>query len=268
MAMRHRGRMVSAVWAGIWPEWYEAGRDAILGTVMRMVGRRRVRARTGTLMICALVFAGGSVNGIAENAGPTPDLAPPFAFGYRTQTSSMVVPCQEIRTGPGTGTQSDPATGRVHAEMAAQAQDCTSLARDASEVWALGAAPEALVGQRAHVTAVFVRDGFDSSSEGSAEAGGGVFLSIGGSQEWVLGSFRCADGTCNLVGSGQDNRMVLEGTIEVMPAQVLAEYRTEAFVKKGTGRSSVSMGGRLESVTFSPAGPDVPGDGGSDLPTP
>jgi hypothetical protein len=219
-------------------------------------------------MICALAFAGGSVNGSAENAGPAPDLAPPFAFGYRTQTSSMVAPCQEVRTPPGTGAQSDPATGQVHVEMAAQAQDCTSLARDISEVWALGAAPEALAGQRAHVTAVFVLDAFDSGSEGSAEAGGGAFLSIGGSEEWVLGSFRCADGTCNVVGPGQDNRMVLEGTIEVMPAQVLAEYRTEAFVKKGTGRSSVSMDGRLESVTFSPAGPDVPGDDEGALPTP
>lgn len=228
-----------------------------------MAGGRRLRVRTGTLMVYALAFAGGSASGAAGDAGSAPDLAPPFTFEYRTQTSSLVVPCQEIRTPPGTGPQSDPVTGQVHVQLAAQAQDCTSLARDVSEVWDLGAAPEALVGRPVHVTAMFVRDAFDTTFEGDAEVGGGVFLSIGGSQEWALGSFRCTGGTCNAGEPVQDNRMVLEGTIEMLPAQVVAEYRTEAFVKSGTGRASVSFGGRLESVTFAPAESDVPVEGGT-----
>jgi hypothetical protein len=259
--LRSRGRVgiCATGWPGAW--------DAILGTVMRMGGSARIRARTGTLVVCALAFAGGSVNGAAETAGPVPDLAPPFSFAYRTQTSSMVVPCQEIRNPPATRELSDPATGEIRAAMVAQAQDCKSLAHDVSEVWNLGAAPEALVGQPAHVTVMFVPGTFDPKAEGDAEMGGGVFLSIGGSQEWALGSFRCAGGTCTPAApQPQDGRVVLEGTIDMLPAQVQGEYRTEAFVKRGTGRSSVSLSGRLESVTFGPAGADVPRDVPRDVP--
>lgn len=237
---------------------------------MQMGGSGRMRVRTGTLMVCALAFAGGSVNGAAEDAGPPPSLAPPFTFGYRTQTSSMLVPCQEIRNPPGTGGQSDPAAGQVHIGIAAQAQDCTSLANDVSEVWDLGAAPEGLVGQPAHVTVVFVRDAFDTTSEGDAEIGGGVFLSVGGSEEWALGSFRCSGGSCDPQDPQgpqmPESRMVLEGITEMLPARLPAEYRTEAFVKGGTGRASVSLSGHLESVTFAPAGTELPPEGDQTAP--
>jgi hypothetical protein len=224
---------------------------------MRLLDGRRVRVRTGTLAVCALAFAGGSVNGAAENAGPAPDLAPPFTFGYRTETSSLVVPCQEVPNPPRNGSPSDPAAGQVHVEIAAQAEGCTSLAYDVSEVWDLGAAPESLVGHPAHVTVVFVPDAFDSQGEGDATVGGGVFLSVGGSPEWPLGSFRCSAGTCNpAVPPAQDARIVLEGDTGMLPAQVQAEYRAEAFVKRGTGKASVSLSGRLESVTFGPAEDD------------
>jgi hypothetical protein len=208
----------------------------------------------GTLAVCAFAFAGGSVNGAAESAGPPPDLAPPFTFGYHTETSSLIVPCREVPNPPGGGVASDPAAGEVHIEMAAEAEGCTSLAHDVSEVWNLGPAPASLVGGRAHVTVVFVPEAFDTRGEGDATVGGGVFLSVGGSEEWPLGSFRCSAGACNPAGpQAQDGRIVLEGTTELLPAQVEAEYRAEAFVKRGTGKASVSLSGRLESVTFGPA---------------
>jgi hypothetical protein len=224
---------------------------------MRLLDGRWVRVRTGTLAVCALAFAGGSVNGAAENAGPPPDLAPPFTFGYRTETSSIVLPCREVPNAPGSGTLSDPATGQVHIGVAADGQECTSLAHDVSEVWALGAAPESLVGHPAHVKVVYLPDAFDSQGQGDATVGGGVFLSVGGSPEWPLGSFRCSAGTCNpATPEAQDGRIVLEGDTGMLPAQVEAEYRAEAFVKRGTGKASVSLSGRLESVTFGPAEDD------------
>jgi hypothetical protein len=222
--------------------------------VMWLSGSGRLRVRTGTLAVCALAFAGGSVKGAAQNAGPPPDLVPPFMLGYHTETSSLVVPCQEVPNPPGGGAASDPAAGTVHLEMAAEAQGCTSLAHDVSEVWALGSAPESLVGKRAHVTVVFVPAAFDTHGEGDATVGGGVFLSVGGSEEWPLGSFRCSAGACTPAGpQAQDGRIVLESTIEMLPPQVEAEYRAEAFVKRGTGKANVSLSGRLDSVTFGPA---------------
>jgi hypothetical protein len=139
--------------------------------------------------------------------------------------------------------------------MAAEAEECTSLAHDMSEVWDLGAAPDALVGQPAHVTVVFAPEAFHSEGHGEATVGGSVGLSVGGSEEWTLGSFECSAGSCRSDGpSAQGDQLVLEETVGALPAQIEAQFRAEAFVTDGTGKARVSLTGRLVSVLFAAAG--------------
>ena len=211
--------------------------------------------RSGTLAVCVLALLGGSVNGGAENASSASQLSPPFLFGFRTETSSLMAPCEEVPNPPEGGSSSAPEGGQIGIGTAAEAHECTSLAHDVSEVWDLGLAPDALVGQPAHLMVVFVPESFRWDGRGDATVGGSVSVSVGGSEEWALRSFECSAGSCGTDGpEAQDDQLVLDGTVGALPAHIEAQFRGEAFVTDGTGKARVSLTGRLVSVSFAAAG--------------
>ena len=220
--------------------------------VRRLFGARRLGVPSGTLVVGVLALLGGSVNGSADIVSSASELSPPYAFGYRTETSSLMAPCQEVPNAPEDAAGSEPGAGEVAIGIAADAEQCTSLAHDVSEVWDLGPAPDALAGQPVHVTVIFASGTFRSEGRGEATVGGSLNLSVAGSEEWTLRSFECSAGACRSgdAEAQDEGQIVLDGTMGALPARIEAQFRAEAFVKDGTGRARVGLTGRLVSVSF------------------
>lgn len=221
-----------------------------LRQVRRLVGVRRLGVRSGMLAAGVLAALGGSVSGGTKTLASGVKLSPPFDFGYRTETSSLMAPCREVPNPPQDESPSDPSVGRIRIGTAVEGEGCTSLAHDVAEVWDLGHAPDALIGLPAHLTVVVQPGTIDVDGEGDATVGGSVSVAVGGSAEWTLRSFECSAGRCRHESpEAQEGRIVLEGTVDAVPAQIEGYLRAEAFVKDGTGKASIGLTGHIVSVS-------------------
>jgi hypothetical protein len=96
---------------------------------------------------------------------------------------------------------------------------------------------------------------FVGHGEGDGTVGGTVSMRIGSSPPWSLGAFECRAGTCNPpVPAPGKGPLVLETRLDALPAGLDAQFRSEVFVREGSGKATLRFEALLVSVVVTAVG--------------